>query len=147
MYRIYQIQNGDTLESIATMLNTTTQNLMKLNGISQDVSLMPGGFIIVPMTDSRFTTYIVKKGDNIYSIARQTGSDYELLLKINGLEKDDYIYPEQEILIPSKEYKFYLTKNGDTIKSVIDNLKIDYNNLLSNNDEIFLTEEQLIIYK
>jgi len=147
MYRIYQIQNGDNLESIATMLNTTTQNLMKLNGISQDVSLMPGGFIIVPMTDSRFTTYIVKKGDNIYSIARQTGSDYELLLKINGLEKDDYIYPEQEILIPSKEYKFYLTKNGDTIKSVIDNLKIDYNNLLSNNDEIFLTEEQLIIYK
>jgi len=140
MYRIYQIQNGDNLESIATMLNTTTQNLMKLNGISQDVSLMPGGFIIVPMTDSRFTTYIVKKGDNIYSIARQTGSDYELLLKINGLEKDDYIYPEQEILIPSKEYKFYLTKNGDTIKSVIDNLKIDYNNLLSNNDKIFLTE-------
>lgn len=147
MYRIYQIQMGDDLENIAKKLSTTTQELMRLNGITKDVALMPGGFIIIPARADRFTIYTVKKGDSIYSIAREMGVDYELLLNINGLEKDDYIYPDQEIMIPSKDYKFYMTKEGDTIKGIVEDLKIDYNNLLNNNDQIFLQEDQLIIYK
>ena len=147
MYRVYQVQANDTLESIAQSLNTNVDVLKRLNGISDNMQLMPGSFIIVPVTDDRFTTYIVKQGDTIYGIAREYGVDDDVLLKINGLNKEDYIYPNQEIIIPNKNYKFYVTTEGDTLESVVRNLNIDYNNLLGNNKEIFLTEDQLIIYK
>ncbi len=147
MYRVYQVQANDTLESIAQSLNTNVDVLKRLNGISDNMQLMPSSFIIVPVTDDRFTTYIVKQGDTIYGIAREYGVDDDVLLKINGLNKEDYIYPNQEIIIPNKNYKFYVTTEGDTLESVIRNLNIDYNNLLGNNKEIFLIEDQLIIYK
>lgn len=147
MYRVYQIQSGDTLESIASMIGVDLSILKQLNGIKNDVNLIPGSFLIIPVTDDRFTNYTIKKGDTIYSIATTYGVDPDLLLKVNGLNKEDYIYPNQEIIIPSNNYKFYMTENGDTIESVLNKLQIDYNNLLSNNDEIFLTEDQLIIYK
>ena len=147
MYRVYQINNSDTLESIANKLNTSVDKLKELNGIKGDVVLMPGSFLIVPTIDDKFIKYVVKEGDTIYSIARINNIEPNLLLKINGLNEYDYIYPNQEIIIPSNNYKFYMTKSGDTIKSVINNLNIDYNNLLNNNNEIFLLEDQLIIYK
>lgn len=147
MYRVYQIQSGDTLESIAAMIGVDASILKQLNGIKNDVNLIPGSFLIIPVIDDRFTNYIIKKGDTIYSIATTYGVDPDLLLKINGLNKEDYIYPNQEIIIPSNNYKYYMTEDGDTIESVLNKLQIDYNNLLSNNDEIFLIQDQLIIYK
>lgn len=147
MYRVYQVQSGETIEQIAQKLNTTVDNLKNINGIQGNLALRPGSFIIVPMVNNRFTTYVVKKGDNPYSIAKEANIDYDLLLKINGLNNDDYIYPGQELILPSKDYKFYLTKDGDTIKSVMEDLNIDYNNLISNNERIMLKEEQLILYK
>ncbi len=147
MYRVYQINNGDTLESIASNLNTTIDALKQLNGIKDGMILMPGSFIIIPSNDDRFIKYIVKPGDTIYGIAKNNNVDPNLLLKLNGLNEYDYIYPNQEILIPSSNYKFYMTKNGDTIKSIMDNLNIDHDNLLNNNEDIFLVEDQLLIYK
>lgn len=147
MYRVYQVQEGETLESIAQNLNTTVDTLKRLNGINGVSELIPGSFIIIPMIDDRFITYTVKNGDSIYSIAREYDVDPDLVLRLNGLEKDGYIYPTQELLIPTKNYKFYITKEGDTISSVVDNLQIDYNTLLGSNKELFLEEDQLIIYK
>lgn len=147
MYRVYQVQQGETLDSIAKNLNTTVDALKRLNGINNNIDLLVGSFIIVPMVDDRFINYTVKNGDSIYSIARAYDVEPDLLLKLNGLEKDDYIYPNQEIIIPTKNYKFYVTKDGDTLSSIIDNLKIDYNTLLGNNKELFLEADQLIIYK
>lgn len=147
MYRVYQIQANDTLDSIAKSLNTSVDTLKRLNGISDNMQLLPGSFMIVPVTDDRFTKYIVKQGDTIYGIAKENNINEDVLLKINGLNKEDYIYPNQEIIIPNTKYNFYITKDGDTLESVIKNLSIDYNNLLGNNKEIFLNEDQLIIYK
>ena len=147
MYRVYQVQVNDTLETIANMLNTSIDNLKKINGIKNDVNLMPGSFLIVPVTDDIFTTYSVKQVDTIYSIAQDNGINEDLLLMVNGLNKEDYIYPNQEIIIPSKNYKYYVTKEGDTLASIVNDLKIDYNTILKNNDEIRLEEDQLIIYK
>ncbi len=147
MYRVYQVQVNDTLETIAKMLNTSIENLKKINGIKNDVSLMPGSFLIIPVTDDRFTIYSVKKGDTIYSIAQANGLNEDLLLMVNGLNKEDYIYPNQELIIPSKNYKYYVTKEGDTLATIANDLKIDYNTILKNNDEIKLLEDQLIIYK
>ena len=99
MYKIYQVGN-ETLSDIAKKINTTVENLEMLNGIS---AVIPGSYIIIPTgnNNSDYTTYIVKQGDNMYAIARMYGVDYETLLKLNGLNKDDYIYQNQEVMIPT----------------------------------------------
>ena len=93
MYKIYQVEMGETLSSIADKLNTTVDSLKKINGITGDVSLMPGTFLIVPFVDDRYMTYIVKEGDTIMAISRTYNVDPNLILQINGLESDNYIYP------------------------------------------------------
>lgn len=97
--------------------------------------------------NSYFDYYTVKKGDNLYEIARKNDIEVNDLLLINGLKKDDYIYPNQEILIPKKEYKIIITKDNDTINSVSKKLNISALELLKQNNTLYLLPEQLIIYR
>ena len=147
MYSIYQIQVGDTLDTIANKVGTTKQILLTINGIT-DSNLIPGNFIVIPMkVNLPFTTYVVKKGDNIYEIARNYGVEYETLLEINGLGKDDYIYPEQEIIIPNKDFNIYVTKENETLALVAQKLGAEQTDIIRDNSTIYLLPEQLILYK
>lgn len=147
MYSIYQIQVGDTLDTIANKVGTTKQVLLTINGIT-DSNLIPGNFIVIPMNvNLPFTTYVVKKGDNIYEIARNYGVEYETLLEINGLGKDDYIYPNQEIIIPNKDFNIYVTKENDSLALVAQKLGAEQTDIIRDNATIYLLPEQLILYK
>lgn len=134
MYKIYQVQN-ETLEDIARKLNTTVDEIVRLNGTS---NIAPGSYIIVPSSRD-FTTYIVKQGDNIYSIAKNNGVDYETLLKINGLDQNDYIYPNQEIIIPNRNV--YVTKENETTREVMNKLNM---NDIKNIEDLYLVKDQMI---
>lgn len=147
MFKIYQVEDGETLESIADKVSTDVENLRRINGINGNVMIRPGSFLIVPTVDDRFIRYKVEKGDSIYSISSKYGVDPDLVLRLNGLNKDDYIYPEQEILIPNNDYKFYVTKKDDTLSTVSEKLKENIIDILNNNETLFLSEDQLIIYK
>jgi len=91
--------------------------------------------------------YVVVKGDNIYEIARNNNVGYEELLKINGLDKDDYIYPGQQILIPKNNISLYVTNENETLSDVANKLGISEMELIENNKTIYLFPEQLIIYR
>ena len=148
MYKIYQIEYGDTLEGIALKVGTTIEKLMKINGFNFDEDLQVGDLIIVPNDkDIMFIEYKVKNGDTIYSIADMYNVEPETLLLINGLNKADFIYNNQKIMIPSSDYNIYITKQGDTLDKVISNLGVDANSLSKDNNKIFLVEDQLIVSK
>ena len=147
MYKIYQIEYGDTLDTIARKVNTTKDELIKLNGFSKEYMPGVGNLIIVPNKDEIFTTYVVQVGDNVYSIARMFNIDPNTLLMINGLNKTDYIYPNQEILVPNDNVVIYITKDGDTIDDVLNNLKVDLGTLIKENNKIFINEDQLMVHK
>lgn len=148
MYKIYQVEYGDTIDIIATKANTTRENIKNINGISNDSDLVVGSLIVIPNDNNRmFETYKVKQGDSIYSISRLYNVNPETILLINGLSKNDYIYPNQEIILPLPDVSLYITKQGDTIKTVTNNLGIDPNALDKQNNTIFLVEDQLIVNK
>lgn len=148
MYKIYQVEYGDTIDIIANKTNTTSDNIKNINGINRDSDLNVGGLIVVPNTNvNMFKTYKVKQGDSIYSISRMYNTSVDTLLMLNGLDKDDYIYPNQEIIVPSEGVNLYITKTGDTINSIIDNLGIDANTLNNENRRIFVVEDQIIVNK
>ena len=147
MYRIYQVEMGETLNSIADKLKTDVDTLMQINGIKTDMMLRPGSYLIVPVLDDRFIKYMVAKGDTIHSISKRYNVDPTLVYKINGLNEDDYIYPNQELLIPNPEYKFYITKDNDTLSDVANRLNENVIDLVSKNETLYLTPDQLLIYK
>lgn len=147
MYSIYQIQVGDTLDTIAQKVGTTKQLLLTINGIT-DTNLVPGNYIVIPMNvNLPFTTYTIKKGDNIYEIARNYNVDYETLLEINGLDDDDYVYPNQEIIIPNKNFNIYVTRENDSLATVAARLNATQTDLIRDNATIYLLPEQLILYR
>lgn len=147
MYEIYKINANDTLSSIANNYNTTEEELIKINGISITSKIEPNNLIITPKNENiNYEYYTVKKEDNIYQIANKHDIDYKLLLKMNGLDQDDYIYPNQTILLPRKDKKMYLTKEGDTINTLIENFETNIDNLLKKNNTIYLEEDQIIIF-
>ena len=148
MYEIYKVQTGDTLDSIANKYGTTQALLLQINGLPDSYTPLPNSEIIVPLNqNSTYKYYTVKKGDNMYRIAEENNVNYELLLQINGLEKDDYIYPNQTILLPQNGLSLYLTKHGDTLSEILENFNTTYQEIKEKNPNIYLAPEQIIVFK
>ena len=148
MYKIYQVEYGDTLDVIAGKTGSTRETIKNINGFNSDSDLVVGSLIIVPKEENQvFQTYKVKRGDSIYSIARAYNVDPSTLLLINGLNKDDMIYPDQELTIPKSGVVVYVTRQGDTIGAIVNNLGIDANTLNKENQRIFVVEDQLVVHK
>ena len=89
--------------------------------------------------------YTIEKGDSLYGIARRYNINPELLAGLNGLSMDDYIYPDQEILIPKSGYSYYITKAGDTVDMVANMFKIPSMDLIKNNGVVYLAEGQVLV--
>ena len=148
MYKIYQVEYGDTIDNIAFKSGTTSDNIKNINGFNNDSDLVVGSLIIVPKTENQFfQTYIVKQGDSIYSIARSFDVDPDTILLLNGLNKSDYIYPNQEITVPLSDIAVYVTKKGDTLDFIINNLGISADTFNKENERIFVVEDQLVVHK
>ena len=144
MYDVYRVQAIDTIDSIANKYNTTSEVLRRMN---PDSSFGVGSNIIVPRVNIYFEMYNIQKGDSLYDIARRYNTDYNLLALLNGLNINDYIYPNTSILVPKRDVKYYITKENDTLMSVNSLLGSDISRLLEDNNNIYLKEGQLIVYK
>lgn len=156
MYQIYKVEGSDTLDSIARRFDITVDKLREINGLGE---LYPGGYILVPSSNisnqnnnnmtsgTDYITYVVKQGDNMYAIAREYNVPFETLLRINGLNKNDYIYPGQQIIIPRTESGVYVTTETDTIESIYNKYKDNWDSFLSQNKTIYIVPDQMIMYR
>ena len=91
--------------------------------------------------------YEIKKGDSLYKISKEFNVNTKLLSELNGLNLDDYIYPGQMILVPKKDVSYYITKDGDTLKLVSNIFGVKEEDIVKDNETIYLLPEQKIYYK
>ena len=146
MYDTYVIGENDTINTISSKYNTSPEVLYQLNGFVLDI--VPGNTLVVPRVTSKyFDYYMVNKGDTLYKIASDNNIDPELLAQSNGINKSDYIYPNQTLLIPKSGSIIYFTGVGDTLSEVAKGFNIGVDKLISQNDNIYLQPEHLIVYK
>ncbi len=103
--------------------------------------------VYMPRENEYFEVYTIKRGDTLYEIARRYNTDYNLLALLNGLNVNDYIYPDMTILVPKRDIKYYITKNNDTLYDVNNLLSGDIKKLVNENKNIYLKEGQLIVYR
>lgn len=145
MYSVYKIMFGDTLDSIANKTNTSVEELMNINS---NIDMNVDSYIVVPAnSNDSFFTYIVKSGDNLYQIAREYNISAQDLASINGIKINDYLYPNQQIMVPTDGTNIYVTKEGDTLDFVLDSFNTNYDTIKRQNKKIYLMPDQLIIFK
>ena len=145
MFETYIANEYDTLDSIAKKYNTNKEIIENLNN---NINIQKGTNLLVPkITSQYFDYYTVIKGDTLYKIATDNLINPNLLAELNGINIDDYIYPNQVLLIPKAGSIIYFTAEGDTISGIANGLNISEEELIKQNSKIYLQPEQLIVYK
>lgn len=146
MYDKYRVNYNDTLQSIARKFNTNEDLIRDINNLYFTDYLREGMDIIVPKEKEKyFNTYKINEGDSLYKIAQKYNTNPTLLAALNGLDMDDYIYPNQEILLPTSDYSYYITKEGDTIATVSSLFRKNPEYLLKENETIYLMPGQILV--
>ena len=130
MNEVYVVKRGDTLYGISNQYGVSVTELANLNNVTAE-TLQIGQTLTIPSKsgtnpDNMFM-YTVKKGDNLYSIAKKYGIDVNSIKNLNYLTNDS-IYVGQVIRIPEMytkpedlyvpQYVNYVVKKGDSLYSI-----------------------------
>ena len=88
---IYTVKKGDSLYSIANKYNTTVSKIIDINNLT-NTNLSIGQQLRIPenytegeLVLPNFKNYIVKKGDNLYTIAKEFNVTVNDIIKDNSL--------------------------------------------------------------
>ncbi len=143
----YQVVSGDTLWSIAKKFNTTVDELKRLNNLNNSLLKIGQILKISEPIETNVNTYIVKKGDTLYNIAKIFGTTVDDIIKLNNLLNTN-LSIGQNIKIPVNNM-FYQVVSGDTLWNIarkfnttVNKIKED-NNLMSD----LLSIGQLLLIK
>lgn len=148
MFDRYKVKNDDTLSLIAKNFSTTPEYLRSINDIYFLDNLREGMDLIVPKNKEQYYDVVkIKNGGSIEKIAREYNVNPKLFMSMNGLDEEDYVYKNQEVLIPKSNYSYYITSAGDTMASVAKTFDISRDRLFSQNNTIYLLPEQIIVNK
>ena len=95
----YIVKKGDSLYSIARTYNTSVDKLKEINNLTSN-ALAIGQVLKLPSSDmSENVVYTVKKGDNLYSIAREYGTTIDAIKKLNNITSNT-LSIGQKLLLP-----------------------------------------------
>ena len=145
MENTYTVLENDNLYDIANKNNTTIEILKALNNLKSNI-LQIGQVLKLPSSNIEnknpgdYIVYTIKKGDNLFSIAKNYDISLEELINFNN-QGTTLLKIGDELLIPKKNNNLditYVVKPGDTLYNIakrfnttVDILK-EKNNLNSN---------------
>lgn len=140
-YTVYTVVSGDNLYNIARRYNLDVKDIVDYNNLSTTNLSIGQRLLIptktVPTPSEGYQTYIVKKGDNLYSIANKYNTTVDEIKSLNNLTSN-ILSINQKLLIPSTKANTYTVKKGDNLYSIarnynttVDEIKRK-NNLTSN---------------
>lgn len=119
----YTIATGDTMSRIAARFGVPVQTLLSANGLGWSSIIYPGQTIAIPAAPTPAielvaattpaasapapappaptSTYTIRSGDTISSIAARFGVSTQAVLNANGLTASSIIYPGGTLVIPA----------------------------------------------
>lgn len=128
----YTVKAGDTLWNIAKKYNTTVEELMRLNNLTNDL-IMIGKVLNIPKPSmsTSTNTYTVKAGDTLWNIAKRYNTTVEKLMDLNNLSTD-LIMIGQQLTVPNNNT--YVVKAGDTLWNIAKRHNTTVENLMRLNN-------------
>jgi len=115
----YTVRHGDTVSEIAGRYRLSTASVLALNGLSWKSTIFPGQVLKLsktkapvqkpatptdsaPTPTAGATSYTIKSGDTVTSIARHFGTTVQAILSANHLSATSIIYAGRKLVIPTK---------------------------------------------
>ncbi|MDI6796270.1 MAG: LysM peptidoglycan-binding domain-containing protein [Desulfatibacillaceae bacterium] len=98
---VHTVGRGDSLWNLARRYGTTVAAIQRENNLSSD-KLSVGQTLKIPgarSVASASKTYVVKAGDNPYSIAQRHSMSLNRFLSINGFNRNSRIFPGQRVMV------------------------------------------------
>jgi len=111
--QVHVVQRGENLSRIALRYGTSVQAIMNANGLSNPNFIWVGQRLVIPGKGGGSSgggggssgggggsVYVVRRGDNLASIARRYGTTVAALVSANGLRNANVIYVGQRLRVP-----------------------------------------------
>jgi LysM repeat protein len=102
---IHMVGRGETIYSISRFYGVATEDLMRVNNISDPSRLLAGSRLKIPSAIAenaqQLTDYRVVRGDTLYGIARANGINLQTLLDINNFSSNHMIKADDIIKVPA----------------------------------------------
>lgn len=124
---IYQVQRGDSLYSIAKKFGVSVSSLKSANNLQNNLINVGQKLVIPGFVEPTYSTitYVVQKGDSLYSIASKYNTTINEIKKLNSLTNNTLSIGDT-LKIPSKNKtdidvdttapsNTYVVQYGDTI--------------------------------
>lgn len=102
----YTVKRGDTLSKIASLYGTSVEQIVALNNIQNPNLIYTGEVLQITTsgkpnnepTSTTSTTYIVKRGDNLWNISRRYGTTINSIVTLNNIQNPNLIYPRSNLV-------------------------------------------------
>ena len=94
---VYVVQKGDSLYSIARKYGVSVSSITSLNNLV-GTNLSVGQSLIIPSSSASGNTYVVQRGDSLYSIARRFNVSVDSIKSKNNL-KSNLLSVGQKLII------------------------------------------------
>ena len=149
LYTSYTVKKGDSLYSIARLNNITVDTILKDNGlvspnlsVGQKLKIRTNVENIEECIGEDFNvpdnsiTYIVKKGDSLYTIAKKYNTSVSEIVNLNNLASNN-LSIGQTLKIPGSDTipsSTYIVKSGDTLYSIAKKFNISVDSIKSKNN-------------
>ncbi|MGQ9627089.1 MAG: LysM peptidoglycan-binding domain-containing protein [Anaerolineae bacterium] len=143
---VHIVQWGESLGAIAARYGTTVEAIASANGLTNPNLIYAGQRLIIPagpVAPGPGGTYIVKRGDTLYSIARRYGTTVNALINANNLPSA-MIYIGQRLIIPGGKpgpapeshpgMTRYIVQPGDTLEAIARRYGVTVNDIMEINN-------------
>lgn len=124
----HTVRNGETLTAIASRLGVSVKDLAAANNISDPNRIVAGEVLVVPSKSAAVasnTTYVVRKGDTLDSIASRLGIASDRLAEANGIKNRNHLPIGKVLTLPpstsptrSQTTGTYTVRKGDTLIAI-----------------------------
>jgi N-acetylmuramoyl-L-alanine amidase len=98
-YEVYQVKKGDSLWKISQNYKVSVEELKKINGLSKNI-LQVGQKLKLPLPADSDNRYVVKKGDNLWTLAKNNNTSVLDIKNANNM-KENMLQIGQILVIPT----------------------------------------------
>ena len=118
---LYEVQQGDSVASVARRFNTTIDVIRELNSLPSGVLtvgstlrvpaavttlppkvLLAASRVDKPGSSRRPHLHVVKRGDSLWAIAQRNGMDVKTLARMNGMKSTDTLRAGQRLRLSAR---------------------------------------------
>ena len=141
---MYTVKSGDSLWKIANSYGVSVDSIKSANNLKSD-ALSIGQKLLIPVSDTKVeevkppvsnsgVSYVVVKGDNLYSIANKYGVSVDDIKKYNNLSSNTLSIGQVLNIPGTEQYTTYTVKSGDSLWKIANLYGVSVNDLKSINN-------------